>query len=93
MKINNILKQIFIFPIKFYSYIISPWLGASCRYEQTCSSYFIDALEKHGIIKGFILGIKRISSCHPYSKKSFSDKVPDKFAWKDLIGYKRKNKH
>ena len=52
--------------IKFYQYFISPLLGSRCRYLPTCSEYYIDSLRVHGLIKGTILGIKRIFSCHPF---------------------------
>ena len=62
--------KIFIFIniciIKFYQYFISPLLGSRCRYLPTCSEYYIDSLRVHGLIKGSILGIKRIFSCHPF---------------------------
>ena len=59
-----ILLNIYI--IKFYQYFISPLLGSRCRYLPTCSEYYIDSLRVHGLIKGSILGIKRIFSCHPF---------------------------
>ena len=59
-----ILLNIYI--IKFYQYFISPLLGSRCRYLPTCSDYYIDSLRVHGLIKGSILGIKRIFSCHPF---------------------------
>tara|TARA_Y100000591_G_C21687006_1_gene621060 strand:- start:206 stop:400 length:195 start_codon:yes stop_codon:yes gene_type:complete len=43
-------------------------LGNRCRFLPTCSDYFIEALEKHGSINGFFLGIKRICKCHPIKK-------------------------
>ena len=55
-----------IYIIKFYQYFISPLLGSRCRYLPTCSEYYIDSLRTHGLIKGSILGIKRIFSCHPF---------------------------
>ena len=55
-----------IYVIKFYQYFISPLLGSRCRYLPTCSEYYIDSLKIHGLIKGSILGIKRIFSCHPF---------------------------
>lgn len=57
---------ILIIPIKFYQYALSPMLGASCRYTPTCSAYSIQALKKHGPIKGSYLAIKRILSCNPW---------------------------
>tara|TARA_B100000519_G_C13814380_1_gene237275 strand:+ start:112 stop:381 length:270 start_codon:yes stop_codon:yes gene_type:complete len=59
-----ILLNIYI--IKFYQYFISPLLGSRCRYLPTCSEYYIDSLRVHGLIKGSILGVKRIFSCHPF---------------------------
>ena len=52
--------------IRFYQYFISPLLGSRCRYLPTCSEYYIDSLKTHGLIKGSIIGIKRILSCHPF---------------------------
>jgi uncharacterized protein len=52
--------------VKFYQVVISPNLGPSkCRYTPTCSTYTIDALRKHGVLKGLRLSIKRIMSCRP----------------------------
>ena len=52
--------------IRFYQYVISPILGPKCRYTPTCSHYALEALQKHGPVKGLWLAIKRISSCHPW---------------------------
>jgi len=61
----NIFSKIFIKIIKFYQYIISPYLGNNCRYFPTCSEYFIDSIKEFGFLKGSFLGLKRILSCHP----------------------------
>tara|TARA_B100001750_G_C15233052_1_gene459099 strand:+ start:221 stop:463 length:243 start_codon:yes stop_codon:yes gene_type:complete len=61
----SFVKLIFIKIIKIYQFIISPYLGNNCRYLPTCSEYFIDSLNEHGLVKGSIKGIKRILSCHP----------------------------
>ena len=61
----NIFTILLIRLIKFYRFLISPLLGHSCRYLPTCSEYFLDSLEKHGVFKGTIKGTKRILSCHP----------------------------
>ena len=58
---NNLL----IITIKFYKYFISPYFPSNCRYLPTCSEYFIDCLKFNGILKGSLLGIKRIAKCHP----------------------------
>ena len=62
------MTKILIITIKVYQYLVSPVLGNNCRFLPTCSSYFIEALKTHGLIKGFYLGIKRISKCHPFKK-------------------------
>ncbi|MGB3949021.1 MAG: membrane protein insertion efficiency factor YidD [Bacteroidia bacterium] len=60
------ISYIFIFIIRIYQYTLSPLLGASCRYEPSCSQYGIEALKKYGIFKGGYLTIKRILSCNPW---------------------------
>jgi putative membrane protein insertion efficiency factor len=66
MYIKKALVFILIIPIKIYQYTISPMLGASCRYTPTCSTYAIQALKKHGPLKGTYLAIKRILKCNPW---------------------------
>ena len=61
----KIFSKILIKLIYIYQLILSPLLGNNCRYLPTCSQYFIDSLKEYGILKGSILGTKRIFSCHP----------------------------
>ncbi len=61
----NILAFVLIKLIKSYRFLISPLLGNSCRYLPTCSEYAIEALKSNGLIKGTLMSIKRILSCHP----------------------------
>ncbi|WP_299257574.1 membrane protein insertion efficiency factor YidD [uncultured Aquimarina sp.] len=74
------LKKILIAPfiglVKLYQYVISPLTPATCRYQPTCSHYTVEALEKHGLLKGGKLAIKRIFSCHPWGRSGY-DPVPD----------------
>ncbi|MDG1264082.1 MAG: membrane protein insertion efficiency factor YidD [Flavobacteriaceae bacterium] len=73
------MKKILIYPfiilIKFYRSVISPLTPASCRYSPSCSLYGLEAFKKHGPIKGIYLTVKRILSCHPWSKGGY-DPVP-----------------
>ncbi len=62
----QILSLPFIFLIKLYQWIISPWLGSQCRFTPTCSQYGIEALKKYGVIKGLWLTVKRIARCNPW---------------------------
>jgi hypothetical protein len=74
-----ILKAILIAPfillIRIYQYIISPVMGPKCRFTPTCSQYTATALQKHGLIKGGWLSIKRISKCRPGGSHGY-DPVP-----------------
>ena len=76
-KISNFTSKFLILIIRFYQIFISPLTGNNCRYHPTCSAYFIESLQIHGPIKGFVLGVKRISRCHPWGGKGF-DPVPEK---------------
>ena len=61
----KIIKYTLIKIIKLYKLFISPYLGNNCRYMPTCSEYFMESLEEHGVLKGSLKGTKRILSCHP----------------------------
>ncbi|MCO5230650.1 MAG: membrane protein insertion efficiency factor YidD [Chitinophagales bacterium] len=74
------IQQILIFPlvllIKIYQWVISPMLGPNkCRYQPTCSHYALEALKKHGLLKGGFYAAKRILSCHPWGGHGY-DPVP-----------------
>ena len=64
-------------PVRGYRLILSPWLGRSCRFQPTCSAYAMEALEKHGAIKGSILAARRVGRCHPWGGEGY-DPVPEK---------------
>lgn len=70
------MKQIFIGVFRFYQKAISPLTPPSCRFYPTCSHYGVEALEKHGAIKGLYLTVRRISKCHPFHEGGI-DPVPD----------------
>lgn len=70
------MKRVLKGLIKFYTLILSPWIGNDCRFSPTCSAYTYEAIDKHGSIKGTWLGIKRLCKCHPYSKCDHFDPVP-----------------
>ena len=56
---------VLIAPIRFYRLFISPLLPPSCRYTPTCSQYALEAIEKHGPMKGLALTVRRLARCHP----------------------------
>jgi putative membrane protein insertion efficiency factor len=69
------MRALLIFAIRAYRYCLSPWLGAHCRYEPTCSAYAIEAIARHGALKGLALAAARISRCHPFHAGGY-DPVP-----------------
>lgn len=69
------MKWILLKLIRAYQLFLSPILGSSCRFEPTCSHYSIEAISKHGSLKGSWLAIKRIGKCHPWGKSGY-DPVP-----------------
>ena len=62
-------------PVRFYRVVFSPWVGFNCRYQPTCSAYALEALERHGAIKGSWLALRRIGRCHPWGHSGY-DPVP-----------------
>ena len=55
-----------ILMVRGYQIGISPWLGQNCRFQPTCSSYFIEAVRKYGAIRGGWKGFIRICKCNPF---------------------------
>jgi putative membrane protein insertion efficiency factor len=70
------LAYIISLPVRAYRVVLSPWVGHGCRYQPTCSAYSLEALEKHGAIKGTYLTVRRIMRCHPWGGSGI-DNVPD----------------
>lgn len=58
--------QILIALVRVYQWTLSPLIGRQCRFQPTCSNYFIGAVEKYGAIRGSLKGIWRICRCNPY---------------------------
>ena len=66
--------------IRGYQILISPIKGPTCKYYPSCSSYMMLAIQRHGVIKGIILGTYRLIRCNPFSKGGVDD-VPEKNRW------------
>lgn len=66
-------------PIRGYQLVISPLLGPRCRFYPSCSHYAIEAIERHGVIRGGGLALRRISRCHPLHEGGV-DPVPEKLS-------------
>lgn len=69
------MSRLIILLIRFYQNAISPHFPAACRYTPTCSQYAIEAIRKHGAVKGSWLAAKRIARCHPWGGSGY-DPVP-----------------
>jgi putative membrane protein insertion efficiency factor len=69
------MRIIFIFLIKLYKIFLSPFLPPACRFYPTCSEYALEAIKKHGALKGSYLAVRRILRCHPLCEGGF-DPVP-----------------
>lgn len=78
----HVAKRLTQAPIHLYRYGISPFIGPVCRYQPTCSAYALEAIEKHGAVKGVWLAARRLARCHPVKwlggGGSGFDPVPDK---------------
>jgi putative membrane protein insertion efficiency factor len=62
-------------PVRAYRLVLSPYVGHGCRYQPTCSAYALDALNRHGALKGGWLAVMRIGRCHPLGGSGY-DPVP-----------------
>ncbi len=69
------MKYLIIIPVRIYQMTISPWLPPACRYFPSCSAYMIQAVERHGVFKGVLLGLKRLLRCAPWGGHGY-DPVP-----------------
>jgi putative membrane protein insertion efficiency factor len=70
------MRWFLIQSIKAYRYLLSPWLGAHCRFHPTCSCYAITAIERYGALRGSGMAIRRLLRCHPWHPGGI-DPVPD----------------
>jgi len=70
------LKYFFIYFILFYRFFISPFFSASCRFYPTCSLFATYAIEKHGLLRGGQMALRRLLRCHPFSRRAGYDPLP-----------------
>jgi putative membrane protein insertion efficiency factor len=69
------VKWILIGLLRGYRFAISPLYGQVCRYHPTCSAYALEAVTKHGALRGSWLALRRIGRCHPWAAGGY-DPVP-----------------
>ena len=65
------MSHLLVALIRAYRYLLSPWWGRSCRFTPTCSEYAIEAIERHGALRGGWLALRRIGRCHPWRAGGF----------------------
>lgn len=74
-KSESVVRFILAILIRIYQWTISPMLGPTCRFYPTCSHYTLEAVQRHGALRGTWMGIRRIGRCHPWHAGGF-DPVP-----------------
>lgn len=87
MLLRDIPKKVMKGAIALYAYALSPLMRGKCRYHPTCSAYAMEAIDRHGAVKGFVMALKRLSRCHPWSRGPMLDPVPQSIDWAGIIGY------
>ena len=65
------MQRILILALKGYKAFLSPLLPSACRFYPTCSEYMIEAIARHGTVKGVWLGIRRLGRCHPFHEGGY----------------------
>lgn len=75
------MRALLLALLRAYQFLLSPWIGGSCRYWPTCSEYAREAIETHGAGRGSYMALARLARCHPYSAGGV-DPVPMRFRWR-----------
>jgi hypothetical protein len=75
------MKSLLLALLRGYRFLLSPWIGGSCRYWPTCSEYAREAIEAHGAARGTYMAATRLARCHPYGAGGV-DPVPATFRWR-----------
>ncbi|OHD56239.1 MAG: membrane protein insertion efficiency factor YidD [Spirochaetes bacterium GWF1_51_8] len=83
-KVLQVIRQIFVLPIRFYQRVISPALPPSCLYEPSCSEYAKQAILRFGIFPGVFMGAARILRCNSAFFTGGDDPLPEKFTLKAI---------
>lgn len=65
------MKNIVLAALRGYKRHVSPLLPPACRFTPTCSEYAVEAVERYGVLRGSALAVKRLLSCHPFSRGGY----------------------
>ena len=71
--VASVPRWILVAVIKVYQWTISPLLGPRCKYYPSCSNYGLEAVRRHGAVRGFALGVWRVLRCNPWSHGGIDD--------------------
>jgi len=69
--VTQLLVSLLVSLITLYQRVVSPWIGPSCRFHPTCSSYAVEAIRKHGPFGGTLRALARLGRCHPLSEGGY----------------------
>lgn len=67
MTMKELVRKVAVLPVRCYQYFLSPVLPPSCRYYPTCSAYAVEAILRHGLLRGGWLTLCRLARCHPWA--------------------------
>lgn len=70
------MRSVLILLLRGYKAGISPFLPSACRFRPTCSEYMLEAIQKHGAVRGVWMGVRRLGRCHPFHEGGY-DPVPN----------------
>ena len=82
--ITRIVRKVATIPIIAYRHIVSPWLGANCIYHPSCSQYAEQAVLRHGVLKGVVMAVARVTRCAGGLFTGGEDAVPERFDLREL---------
>jgi uncharacterized protein len=71
-----VIRGALVLLVRVYQRLVSPLLPPACRFYPSCSAYAIQALERHGALRGSLLAIRRLGRCHPFHPGGI-DPVPE----------------
>ncbi len=72
----SLAARLLALPVRAYRALFSPWVGMHCRYDPSCSAYALEAMERHGAVRGGLLAVGRVLRCHPWGAAGVDDVPP-----------------